>query len=857
MRVYELAEQLHITSKELLAELKRMRVPVKNHMSVVGEHNAERITAIYERRRSQKQQEPQQEATVVSEPVEPAAAPSAPSPTPPKPTPGLFKPTLLIRPERPHTDKAKQEAIEKARAAREARRKTLKERRTHRPPPPQVARLLKKKVTQQARGLEPAIEKPETSQPAVAVAPSPAPEEVKVGKKPRARKKRKVLKPGEIIVPTIEVMSFKELKKDIAERWRKRAKGKKVRRKVPGEKVPARGKKIRPSFFVDLEAIPRQKRVSYARRKVAAPPKPRLVTIRGDVSVAEFAEKIDVPLPEIVSKLNMVEETFTEEQILPLEYCELLAEEFGIKAEIIPEDDEYDIRGFLVKDNEENMKPRPPVVTIMGHVDHGKTTLLDSIRKSDIVSGEYGGITQHIGAYCVKTNRGDIVFLDTPGHEAFTAMRARGASVTDIVVLVVAADDGVMPQTIEAINHAKAANVPIIVAINKIDKPGSNPTSIKQQLMGYELLSEELGGDTLYAEVVARTGQDMDKLLDLIHLQAEILDLKADPDRSAEGAILESHVDPLRGVIATVLVQKGTLKISDVILTGNQFGRVRAMVDDHGRSVEEAGPSTSVEVIGLTGVPVVGEPFYVLPDEKTARRIAAIRTIRRRTRGLRQTRHITLENLKDYIDESRTKELNIILKGDVQGSIEAISQSLEKLSTQKVKINILHSAVGGVSESDVYLADASDAIIIGFNVRPETAAAELARDEGVEIKLYRVIYELLDEIQQAMVGLLEPKYKEVEHGRAEVRQIFKVSRVGNVAGCLVVKGEINISDNVHLLRDSVVICDGKIASLRRVKDDVTTVLEGLECGIALQNFNDVKEGDVIETYILEEIAQEL
>ncbi|MBN1901505.1 translation initiation factor IF-2, partial [Candidatus Sumerlaeota bacterium] len=524
---------------------------------------------------------------------------------------------------------------------------------------------------------------------------------------------------------------------------------------------------------------------------------------------------------------------------------------------IIPEDDEYDIQGYVIEDKSENMQRRPPVITIMGHVDHGKTTLLDCIRKSDIAGKEYGGITQHIGAYCVKTPQGDLVFLDTPGHEAFTAMRARGAKVTDFVVLVVAADDGVMPQTVEAINHAKAAKVPIIVAINKIDKPGAEASRIKQELMKYELVPEDLGGETLYAEVAAKSGQHVDRLLELMHLQAEMLELKGDANRAAEGAILESHVDPLRGVVATVLVQKGTLKTGDIILSGTRFGRVKMMIDDHGQPLESAGLSVPVQVVGITGVPVAGELFLVMPDERTARRIAAIRTIRRRTRGLRQTRHVTLEHLQTYMSETNTKDLNIILKADVQGSVEAICQSLEKTSSEKVKIKILHAAVGSVTDSDINLADASDAVIIGFNVRPEPSSAELAQEQGVEIKTYRVIYELIDDVKKAMKGLLEPKYEEINRGRADVRQIFKISKLGNIAGCFVTEGEIAISDKARLLRDNVVIYAGQISSLRRVKDNVNAVSRAQECGIGLENYTDIKEGDIIETFILKEIPQEL
>jgi len=857
MRVHQLAKQLKVSSKDLLADLKRMRLPVKNHLSLLEDRDVERIKAIYERRRVHEKEELSERdaaSTKISEPSHPFSdSKPAISDTHPKP----LRPSLLFKPRKTVTDRAKQEAIKKAKQVKEARAQSLKEKRSHRPPPPQVARLLKKRAEERK-----ARKKEE---------PSPAPPKKKkvrekidkkvekspATKKEKPGKKRKPLKPGEIIIPTIEVMSFKELKKDIAERWRKRTKGKKIQRKHSKEEKVKHGKRIRPSFFLDLEKVPASKRPKPPKKKGPSKPKVKIVSIHGEISLGEFSQRIQIPIEEITDRLAAMGEEFSPDQIIAPEYIELLAEEFDVKAEIIPEDDEYDIKEFQVEDNVSNYQRRPPVVTIMGHVDHGKTTLLDGIRKSDIVSKEYGGITQHIGAYCVKTLEGDLVFLDTPGHEAFTAMRARGARVTDIVVIVVAADDGVMPQSVEAINHAKAAGVPIIVAINKIDKPGTDSSRVKQELMKFELVPEELGGETLYAEVSAKTGDGVDKLLELIHLQSEMLELTADPLRPAEGAILESHMDPLRGVVATVLVQKGTLKASDIVLSGTEFGRVRMMVDDHGRSLEEAGPSVPVEIVGFTGVPAVGEPFIVMPDEKSARRIATIRSTRRRSRGLRQNRHVTLENLQSYMSETNTKDLNVILKGDVQGSVEAITQSLDKLSTDKVKINILHSGVGSITDSDVNLADASDAIIIGFNVRPEPSASDLSQDQGVEIKVYRVIYDLLDEVKKAMKGLLEPKYEEEEKGRAEIRQIFKISRVGNIAGCFVTKGEINISDLARLLRDNVVVYDGKISSLRRVKDNVNSVSQTQECGISLENFNDVKEGDIIETYNLKEIPQEL
>jgi translation initiation factor IF-2 len=580
--------------------------------------------------------------------------------------------------------------------------------------------------------------------------------------------------------------------------------------------------------------------------------------VRADLTVAEFAEKAGIPATTIIRQLLLLGEAVNLNQVLTPDHMELLAAENNLILDIIREDDASDIAPYMVADNPEKAVRRPPVVTIMGHVDHGKTTLLDRIRASNVVDDEFGGITQHIGAYHVSTAKGDIVFLDTPGHEAFTAMRARGASVTDLVILVVSADDGFMPQTIEAINHAQAAKVPIVVAVNKIDLPGADVERIRQQALQHGLVPEEFGGDTIFVNISAKKGDNVDQLLEMVALQAEILDLKAETDRPAVGIVVESHVDPLRGAVATILVQKGTLRLGDAFVVGDISGRVRAMNDDRGRPIEQAGPSFPAEILGLTGSPAAGETFYVMPDERTAREIAEKRAVRRRLAGLAPTKkHITLEGLSDVIAEGQTKELNVILKGDVQGSIEAVSQSLQKIGTDQVRIRVLHAAVGGVNESDVNLANASDAIIIGFNVRPEPEAAALAEREGVEIKLYRIIYDLLEDVKKALAGILEPKFEEKVIGHAEVRQLFKISRIGTVAGCYVKDGEIVRDAKVRVVRDSVVVYEGKLSSLKRFKDDVKRVLADQECGLSIENFNDIKEGDIIEAFLVEQVEATL
>ncbi|MDD2497083.1 MAG: translation initiation factor IF-2, partial [Desulfitobacteriaceae bacterium] len=508
-------------------------------------------------------------------------------------------------------------------------------------------------------------------------------------------------------------------------------------------------------------------------------------------------------------------------------------------------------------EKEQDMVERPPVVTVMGHVDHGKTSLLDAIRKANVIATEAGGITQHIGAYQVEINNKKITFLDTPGHEAFTAMRARGAQVTDIAILVVAADDGVMPQTVEAINHAKAAEVPIIVAINKIDKPNANPERVKQELTEHGVVAEEWGGDTIMVPVSAKTHEGIPQILEMALLVSEVGELKANPDRLARGTVVEAELDKGRGPVATVLVQKGTLHIGDNVVAGTTFGKVRAMIDDKGRRIKSALPSTPVEVLGFSEVPPAGEIFVAIEDEKDARYIAGKYQIKKREEEMGKTVRVSLDDLFKQISEGEVKELNIIVKADVQGSIEALSQSLNKLSTNEVRVNIIHGGVGTITESDVMLASASNAIIIGFNVRPDTNTRKAIEAEKIDLRLYRVIYDAIDDVKGAMTGLLDPTFKEVVIGRAEVRTTFKVPKVGTIAGSYVTEGKITRNAGVRVIRDGIVIHEGKISSLKRFKDDVKEVVSGYECGIGVENFNDLKDNDVIEAFIMEETKREL
>ncbi|MDD5343497.1 MAG: translation initiation factor IF-2 [Smithella sp.] len=580
----------------------------------------------------------------------------------------------------------------------------------------------------------------------------------------------------------------------------------------------------------------------------------RRIKIGETITVGELAKRMGVKASEIINKLMSMEVMATINQAIDYDIAGIVAGEFSFQVESA--ELEFDEAVLKTPSTPENLKPRAPVVTIMGHVDHGKTSLLDVIRQSNVIDGEAGGMTQAIGAYHVHINGRDIVFLDTPGHEAFTAMRARGAQVTDIVILVVAADDGVMGQTIEAINHSKVAGVPIIVAINKIDKPGADPEKIKQSLMEHGLLSEQLGGETIFCEVSAKKKINIEELLEMILLQADVMELKADPDLPARGIIIEAKLDRGRGPVATVLIQEGTLREGDSYVSKTEFGRVRAMINDQGRRIKEAGPSMPVEVIGFSSVPQTGAEFFCVEDEKKARGIADYWTRKAREKELSSFSKVTLEQLYQRIKEG-VKECNVIIKADVQGSIEAISDALNKLSTDDIKLRIIHNSTGAISETDVMLASASQAIIIGFNVRPDARVVEIAQQEGVEIKLYDIIYNVIADVRAAMEGLLEPEYKEVVQGRAEVRELFKVPKVGTIAGCYVTDGKIMRSNNVKLVRDSVAVFDGKILSLRRFKDDAREVQAGFECGISIEGFNDIHPGDVIEAYITETLEKKL
>ena len=581
-----------------------------------------------------------------------------------------------------------------------------------------------------------------------------------------------------------------------------------------------------------------------------------VIEIGETITVKDLAEQINKPVNDVIKTLMFLGVMAAMNQEIDFETAKKVAEKYDIEAYVKEEDST--LEEHFEEDEEiedENLESRPPIITVMGHVDHGKTSLLDAIRKAKVTDTEAGGITQHIGAYTVDIKGQKLTFLDTPGHEAFTAMRARGAQITDIVILVVAADDGIMPQTVEAINHCKAADVPMIVAINKIDREGANQDRIKQELTEHGLVVEDWGGDVIAVPVSAKQNLNIDTLLEMVVLTAEMVELKANPARKGKGTVIEAKLDKGRGAVASLLVQNGTLHAGDSIIVGSTYGRIRAMFDDAGKKIKSAGPSIPVEVLGLSEVPAAGDRFTVVKDEKTARQMAEARREKERQENFNSAHKVSLEDLYSQIKEGKVKELSVIIKADVQGSIEAIRGSLEKLSTDDVKVRVIHGAVGAITETDITLASASNAIVIGFNVRPENSAVVLAERDGVEVKTYRIIYDAIEDVKSAMIGMLDPEYKEVVLGTAEIRNTFKISNVGTIAGGYVLTGKLTRNADVRLIRDNIVILDSKLASLKRFKDDVKEVNAGYECGFSLEKFNDIKEGDIIEAYTMEAIKR--
>jgi translation initiation factor IF-2 len=873
IRVYELAKELSMDSKELEDKLKAGGLDIKNHMSVLDEgsyHKAMDIikggvsaSQVIEEKRLNPGVIRRRKKVVASESE--AHEEEAPS----KPQAHKFEPSATPG----------EEAVEEHPVV-------LKEKTEHRMEPvAPVEHPVKETESEEVSAME---EEGETSLEAVSA------ETVES----RAKKPKKKLKdrPARII----SMPEHGPLKGMIAKKKEERAPafvpeakkeafvpkhpappifeegedkgGKRKKDKKRGEKdkkeleadVHIRHKKLeifeRADLYEDRKPRAKDKKGKEVKRlkhtEITTPKAiKRRIKIQEDVTVVELAKAMGVKAVELIKKLVAMGVMVNLNSSIDFDSASLVAEEFGYELEL----EKFEIKDIVeeIKDNPENLKPRPPVVTIMGHVDHGKTSLLDRIRSSNIAGGESGGITQHIGAYYVNAEGGDIVFLDTPGHEAFTAMRARGAKVTDIIILVVAADDGVMPQTREAVNHARAANIPIIVAINKIDKPDANPEKVIRELAELNLAPEEWGGQTIFGRISAKTGEGINELMELILLQAEMLELKANPDKPARGTIIEAKLDKTKGSVATVLIKEGTLKQSDFFICGGNYGKVRAMTNHRGVKMISAGPSMPVEIYGISGVPMAGDEFIVVKDERIARQIVDYRQVKIKEKERAKTIIVNLEGLYEKIKEGKIKELNIILKTDVQGSLEALAEALGKLGTEEVKVKLIHSSTGAIKESDIMLASASGAIIIGFRVRANPRVTEVADRENVDIHYYDVIYNLIDDIRKAMAGLLEPIAKETVIGRAEVRETFNVPKIGTVAGCYVTDGKVERNAMVRLLRDDVVIFDGKMASLRRFKGDVKDVAAGYECGIGLESFQDVKPGDIFEVYKVEHIKAEL
>lgn len=668
----------------------------------------------------------------------------------------------------------------------------------------------------------------------------------------------------EIIAPVQPPVITDEDETKIPDRFKKEIeveKLEKIKVKPTMQKAFQTIKKVEPKKFIEQKGFKRTGRDKFRipekmpQQPITAPRKKSIKLSEG-ITVKEFAELIGHKVPEVIKKFMELGFMPTINQPVDIDAANIVADNFGVKVEAVTAE-QIDVIEEI-EDDAATLIARPPVVTIMGHVDHGKTSLLDAIRKTKVTETEAGGITQHIGAYKVTLHGKDITFLDTPGHEAFTSMRARGAKATDIVVLVVAADDGVMPQTTEAINHAKAANVAIVVAINKIDKPEANILRVKNELAEQGVVSEEWGGQNIFVEVSAKKKIGIEHLLEMIILQAEIMELKANPDRPARGPIIEAKLDKSRGPIATILIQSGTLKVGDAIVAGTASGKVRALTDDIGKKIISAGPSTPVEVVGFSEVPSAGDMCITVEDERKARHIALARIHKQRSADIQKRAKLTLDELYAKIKEGQIKDLNIIIKGDVQGSVEAMKKALEGITHPDVQVKVLHTSVGGVTESDVMLASASNAIIIGFNVRPEPKAAQIAEKEGVDVRLYNIIYEAIEDVKKALEGLLQPTLKEKVLGRAEVRQTFQVSRLGTIAGCYVLDGILSrTSEGIRLIRDNIVVYEGKISSLKRFKEDVREVQTGYECGVTIENFNDIKIGDIIENYLIEKIATKL
>ncbi len=909
VRIYDLAKEMGVTPKELTKRIQEMGLEVKSHSSTISEEEAERVRQELKEKlaatdhKEEKKQEAKGRPVVIVRRKHHEEAPkseeeAASAPEPRKPEKKLKIKLVIKKPVKAAPQQeAPAEEGPKAEPSRPAEKPPLSPETTagsKEELPKTEAVAPESKVETQTK--EPAKAKaepkrgPKVVARAVGVAREviePKPKE----EKPKAKAERP--KPKKRVVTEFERRPKREAAPPSPPEPEKKKKRKKkqvveldeFRKKAARKKAAAKPKSEREEILEELELMeelekpteelletvekeatveePTEKEAQKAaapaektERPPTLPRKEKKIKVYESIQVGELAKAMGVKAADVIRKFMEMGTMVTINQSIDPETAAIVAAEFGYEVEQAAIEEEQLLE--YTPPSPEELKPRPPVVTVMGHVDHGKTTLLDAIRETDVAAREAGGITQHIGAYKVKLKDGqEITFIDTPGHEAFTHMRARGAQVTDIVILVVAADDGVMDQTREAIDHAKAAGVPIVVAINKIDKPEANPERVKSELAELGLVPEDWGGDTLYAEISAKKKIGIEDLLELVLLQAEMLELKAAPDRPARGRIIESRLDKGRGPVATVIIQEGTLHEGDPFVAGTTYGRVRAMLDERGKRLKEAGPATPVEILGFQEVPQAGDDFIVMPDEQKARRVAEYRARKQREAEMARETKMSLEKLFEKLKEGEVKELKVVLKADVQGTLEALQDSLRKLSTDEVRVNIIRSGIGAITESDIMLASASDAIVIGFNVRPSSKAKQLAEQEKVEVRFYDVIYKLIEDVKKAMSGLLEPEYEERIIGVAEVRATFKVPKVGVVAGCYVKEGKLERGAKVRLLRDNVVIYTGRIASLKRFKEDVKEVVAGYECGVGLENFNDIKVGDVIEAFEMVEVKREL
>jgi len=815
MRVHELAKELGITSKELIALLEASGIKDKKAASSLEEDEINKI------KKAQKAAPKTEKKEAVSK-----AAPKA---------------------------QAKQKSVAKKKPVKAKEQKAAGATKKAEPP--------KKTQKKTEGGKKTAVAEKRS-------VPSEAEEHVqKKTEKHREEKKLRIPPPEKSKTILDEEPSAEEEDITLPDRFKRDIetdKIEKIKVKPSMQRAFDTIRKVEPKKWHDYRSTKKggkQRNVPVAEKKQAMPsavtaPRKKSIKLQEGTTLKEFSELIGQKLPEIMKKFMELGVMITINQPVDMDAAVLVADGYGIKVETAPIETDIEFEEEVVV--EENLAPRPPVITIMGHVDHGKTSLLDAIRETKVTETEAGGITQHIGAYMINLKGKNIVFLDTPGHEAFTAMRARGSKVTDIVVLVVAADDGVMPQTVEAINHAKAAGVPIVVAVNKIDKPEANVQKIKTELSEHGIIPEEWGGQNIFAEVSAKQRTGIEELLEMILLQADVLELKADPTKHARGTIIEAKLDRGRGPVATLLVQSGTIRGGDAFVAGSAFGKVRALNNDVGERIKEAGPSVPVEVIGFSEVPQAGDVLISVEDEKKARQIAMTRQQKERLAEMARSKKVKLDDVYSKIKEGDIRELNIIIKADVQGSAEAIKSALEGITHPEVKVRVIHVSVGGINESDVMLATASNAIIIGFNVRPEMKAAQVAEREGVDLRLYNVIYEAIEDVKKALEGLLEPTLKETVLGRAEVRNTFTISRIGTVAGCYVLDGVIQRnSDGIRVVRDNIVVYEGKLSSLKRFKEDTKEVQAGYECGILIENFNDLKVGDILENFIIEKIASRL